>query len=133
VLDLPAGGIMLELPFAVPSQNVYMRWHWARRRRLRDEARLLIRFQINRIQLPPRPEPCRAVVEVHRYGRRQLDYGNLVGGGAKACLDALVLEGVIHDDRPEWLDEIYRQDKATVGERTLLRVRPAAPGGAPTW
>jgi len=89
VLELPVQGITIVLPLATPSQNVYQRWHWARRGEYRDTVQLLIRAAIAKLHLPQARAPVRAVVRMIRYGRRLLDYGNLVGG-AKPLLDALV-------------------------------------------
>jgi hypothetical protein len=130
---LPVEGIRLHLPFPTPSQNVYQRWHYRRRGRFRDEVRLHLRSQLRRLHPGPlTPEERRVVVEILRRSTGTLDYGNLVGGG-KACLDAIVLEGLLHDDSPRWVKEVYHQERWCRGaESTHIWVYPAVeqvPGG----
>jgi len=124
VILLPVQGIHIVLPMATPSQNVYQRWHWARRGEYRDTVQLLVRAAIGRLRLAQAPAPVRAVVRIIRYSKRTLDYGNLVGG-AKPVLDALVREGVIHDDSPRWVHELYLQERARTGQITSIWVYPA--------
>lgn len=60
-------------------------------------------------------ETYRRVFLTRHYGRgpgggrcRAYDYGNLVGGG-KPLLDALVWNGLLVDDKPEYCDDYYAQ------------------------
>jgi hypothetical protein len=124
VLDLPLQGVHFTLPMATPSQNEYQRWHWARRGKYRDACRLLIRAQVNRMSIPQRSAPVRAVVRFIRMGARLIDFGNLAGG-TKAVLDSLVLERVIHDDSPRWVEEIYVQEPSRPPYKTTIWVYPA--------
>lgn len=127
-MRLPIEGIRLHLPFATPSQNVYMRWHYRQRGRFRDEVRLILRAQLRALMPSPgplEPETRRMVVEFLRRSTRQLDYGNCVGG-MKACLDSLCLEGLLKDDSPRWVQEVYHQEKCRAGsESTSIWVYPA--------
>lgn len=53
----------------------------------------------------------RRVLITRYYGtdERLFDYANLVGG-CKPLLDALVLEGLLFDDRVKWCEDHYRQE-----------------------
>jgi len=125
VLNLPVQGIHIVLPIVTPSQNVYQRWHWAKRGQFRDNAQLLVRFAVAKCRLDQAPVPVRAVVRVIRCGPRLLDIGNLVGG-AKPLMDALVRERVIQDDSPRWVEEIYLQEIVSRGrEHMKIWVYPA--------
>lgn len=135
---LPIEGIVITLPFATPSQNVYMRWHYHKRNRFRDEARMHIRSQIRMMPAfrhrSPVPEERRIGVEFLRRGVRQLDYGNLVGGGMKAVLDALVLEGLLKDDSPKWVQDAYHQERCRKGqESTRIWLYPAIEQKIHVW
>lgn len=47
-------------------------------------------------------------VVIHSYRKRLLDKGNLVHG-CKPILDTLKKIGVIYDDSPKWIEDIYLQ------------------------
>lgn len=114
--------VELVLPFPSPSQNQLDRWHWSKKRRLRDQCRLLLRSQMRIRGLapesPPRQKRC---VEVVRTGAKLLDYGNLVGG-FKPILDAMTLEFLLHDDSPDWVSDIYRQVQSIKREQCCTRI-----------
>lgn len=106
--------VRIEIPFAMPSQNQYQRWHWRKRARHINECRVLVRMAIGSVPGLPLTVPRRAAVTFTRYSSGELDYGNLVGG-CKGLLDALRYEGVIHDDSPRWVEERYLQAAAERG------------------
>ena len=59
---------------------------------------------------------------VTRHSSRSLDYDNFIGG-CKPLLDALVREGLLFDDSPQWLEAEYRQEKcARIDARTEVEV-----------
>lgn len=109
---------------ATPSQNEYQRWHWARRGKYRDVARLILRSQLGRMRLPEAPRPIRAVVRFIRVGPRAIDFDNYVGG-AKPIVDALRMEKILHDDSPRWVEGIYLQETRKPPHKTLIWVYPA--------
>lgn len=133
---LPTEGITITLPFATPSQNVYMRWHWSRRGKFRDEVRMHVRAQARTLMRVPGPitrSRQRVGVEFLRRGVRQLDTGNLIGG-IKAALDALVLEGLLWDDSPRWLQDVYHQERCRKGhESTRIWLYPAIEQEVSGW
>lgn len=101
--------LRLTLPFASPSQNELDRWHWTKKRKLRDQCRLLIASQMRIAGIAPDAPPQeKRAVQVIRQGRKTLDYGNLVGG-FKPILDALRLEYLLYDDSPQWVEDKYTQ------------------------
>ncbi len=100
---------VIVLPFASPSQNQLDRWHWTKKRRLRDECCLRFEAWMRRRGIDKDALPrVRRRVHVVRYGARTLDYGNLVGG-FKPILDALRMQGMLVDDCPRWVEERYEQ------------------------
>jgi hypothetical protein len=110
----------LELAFDIPSQNDIAggkgnsRWRY---KKLRDEYRLLVKHERIRLRIPTATGRRRVTITRHYGGRcKERDRGNLVGG-AKALMDALVLEGLLVDDAPSWVDDWYQQE----------------PTSAPTW
>lgn len=87
------------------QQAVYRRkrdaWHWA--------------FKVARINhgiTHARPGSKRRVHFVRVMGPKQraFDDDNL-RGGCKMVLDAMVLEGLVHDDRPEFVEVSYDQQR----------------------
>lgn len=60
-------------------------------------------------------EPARRRLVVTRGSAGELDSPNFVGG-CKGLIDACVNEGLLYDDRPAWLEDHYRQEKAPRGE-----------------
>jgi len=78
------------------------------------------------------PPAGRMVVEITRLmgrGEREFDFDGLVGGNAKALIDALTRLGFWRDDSPKWLTRAYAQRRATPDEarervRTLVLIRP---------
>lgn len=106
---MSAATFVYRLPFATPSQNVYQRWHWAQKKRFRDQCQMHLEVQC---RLSPHGRPPRNVkmhVCVTRHSAGVLDYGNLVGG-CKPVLDALVRVGLLVDDSPKWVTEAYQQE-----------------------
>ena len=107
-LDPP---LIVTLPFASPSQNQTNRWHWSKKKKMRETVALIARMAMRRRGIPADYRAERRMrVEVVRYSAGTLDFGNLVGG-FKHCLDALVDAGAIRDDSPTWVDEHYSQSK----------------------
>lgn len=104
---------------AVPSLNVLLRMHWAKRRRLCDDAQREIMAQ-HGLPLPARRRVARAV-RIMSYRRRLLDKDNLIGG-TKPIVDALKSCGFIWDDSPEWIELYVDQDVDTKRPRTEIEV-----------
>ncbi len=107
------------VPRALPSMNARIhnagptRWKYARER---DEW--LQWFQVARTteRIPAAVGPRRLLVERLYAGREQeRDFINLVGG-CKAPVDALVLAGLLVDDKPSMLVDSYVQARAGKGE-----------------
>lgn len=119
--------LTVVLPFPSPSQNQTDRWHWARKARLRDQVQMLVRVAMRRHGIPPGYKEARPMrLHVVRCGKRQLDFGNLVGG-FKVCLDALVREGALHDDSAVWVHDHYSQQppgKGSLKGSTIIRLDP---------
>lgn len=111
----------IVLPFASPSQNQTNAWHWGRRGKHRDTVQMLVRQQLRKAGFVAVPL---SFVRVHitRYSAGELDEGNMVGG-LKGTVDALVREGLLHDDSPKWCAITYEQRKSKRAEaRTVIEI-----------
>lgn len=60
----------------------------------------------------PRPGSHHVTVTITRYGARELDVDNLVGG-SKGLVDCLRALSLLVDDSPEWATLLYRQHAPT--------------------
>lgn len=103
----------------LPSLNDRMqnagasRWKYAAER---DEWRMW--FMTARLKHAiPKATKARKLVVTRVYGGREQerDRVNLIGG-MKAVVDALVLEGLLVDDKPRWLVDEYFQRRASCNE-----------------
>lgn len=131
--------LTLELPFATPSQNdKRVKGHWGFRKKHKDLCRSWVVFRLleqgHKLEVRAgrgrtliwarlkEPAKERRRVTITRHSPGQCDYGNLVGG-CKGLLDVLVEVGLLVDDSPEWVEEVYFQAKAPKGKgRTVVEV-----------
>lgn len=74
-------------------------------------------------RIPPATSVSRrrvTIVRVYNGRQQEMDHANLVGG-AKACVDALKLAGLIFDDKAQWLEDHYQQERgAERGTRVVI-------------
>lgn len=112
--------ITIEIPLPTPSLNKLQRMHFHARKRLRDSYERIFRARTTSLTRAL-PSQFRRV-KIVRYGPRQLDHDNLVGG-CKPVLDALKRAGLIWDDSPAFLAVDYRQLKAAPKQaRTVVSI-----------
>lgn len=84
------------------------RWRYAQER---DEWATWFLAARTNLQIPKATGARRLLVLRAFSGRERLrDYVNLVGG-CKAVIDALVLQDLLVDDSPKWLEDDYRQER----------------------
>lgn len=126
--DIEQPGVLaIVLPHLSLSHNVLLRMHYRQRAKHRDELCMWVRLAVLKAKTWPRETPAgKMQVRVDRFGPRLLDYDNFVGG-CKPLLDALVLERVIRNDNPAYVEATYRQTCVTgqsrlLAPRTLVRV-----------
>lgn len=112
--DAENASLVLSLPFSTPSQNELNRWHWSRRTKLRNECQLIMRGQARRQGYGQLAPASRTRMILTRFGKRSLDYDNLVAG-CKPVVDALKREGLIEDDSPRCLISEYLQERTAAG------------------
>lgn len=95
VLARADGIVLLLMPEIPPSQNVYMRWHWAKRKNYLDE--LVFAFTKLRMSTRGYIPPERAEVQIKYFFKdnRRRDKDNYNG---KFILDALRKAGFIVED-----------------------------------
>lgn len=123
----------LELPRSISQNKLHTmlgsRWGRSSYKSHRNGLQLLIRQQAlttmggpvwspiepgkrrRSAMMPGDGDPVLSRVTFTRWSSGTLDDPNLVGG-LKPMIDALVLEGLIWDDCPEWYRGTYRQEKS---------------------
>jgi hypothetical protein len=107
--------IRFTIPYATPSLNATLRMHWSEKARTRKALAREIWAQVR--EMPAYP---RAHVTITRYGSRELDRDNFVGG-CKALIDVLKPAaranpsglGIIAGDDPSRLTVQYVAVKST--------------------
>ena len=103
----------LVLNKVTPSLNETDRWHWAVKRRHRNEWAALLLGQIRRQGLTKAKGKRRVTItRVCRGGG--LDMDNCIGG-VKMLLDEIKTFGLVIDDRPEFCELIVLQEKPQTG------------------
>lgn len=90
-------GLWLALPLIPPSQNQYLRWHWARRKRYLDQLGQDIAW-LAAARRCPRFRQAVVQIEYFFRDRRSRDKDNYNG---KFLLDALRRAGILEDDRAD--------------------------------
>jgi hypothetical protein len=110
------------LAIDVPSQNAAnangARWSVQRKRyrALSSLAGALMVSSRNEHRIPQATGKRRVTLtRLIGKGKREYDYGNLVGG-FKSVLDAMVRAGLLVDDSGRWVEERYQQEKAGDGK-----------------
>ena len=98
---------VLELPIRIKSRNVLDKEHWAVKRRSKKEYALLIRNQM-KLNKIPKAKKEKYKIHIISFRKRELDYDNLVGG-CKYIIDALIDEGFIYDDSPDYINLTIQQ------------------------
>lgn len=119
---------MIELAFPAPSHplsiNESNRMHWAdRRRRLQPWATATVaaaRSTPGFATACANPEPVTIHVSLPFLRKARRDAHNYTGTVVKAIVDALVREGLVPDDTPEW---VTVEDPTLVVPCTNVHVR----------
>jgi len=106
----------ISLPFATPSQNAWDRYHWGRKAKWMKIASEWLMVRLAELGVSREANVDRKMrVVIRRYSFGRLDYANLVGG-CKGLVDCLRYAGVLVDDNPAWLEDVYEQAPAPRGE-----------------
>jgi len=94
---------LIEIPAKIYSRNQMDKFHWSKKRKIRQDYQILVRNQmtLNKISKVELGAVCTLAIVCCR--KRLLDYDNLVGG-CKQLIDALTHEGFIFDDAPKYLE-----------------------------
>ena len=102
----------LTIPAVPPSANVFMRWHWSRRHRLKSQWPVLVSYALARVAIPKARGKRRVRIVITR--RRLIDPANLHLAVDKLLFDDLVSRGILLDDSARWLD--YDVEQRVGGE-----------------
>lgn len=109
-----------EIPTATPSLNKVKRMHFHAYRRLREQYETILRSRMHGFDLANGMRQ----VAITRWGSRELDLDNFVGG-CKPLVDALKRCGLIVEDSPKYVRINYTQRKSPRKEvRTVVEVWP---------
>ena len=110
---------IITLPIKVESRNKLDRQHWAVKRRSKQQYALFIRNQM-RLKKIKAAEKKKYKLVILSYRKKKLDWDNLVGG-CKHLIDALIEEGFIFDDNPDYIDLNIAQYIAKEYQTIIIR------------
>lgn len=110
----------LTIPAAPPSANVFMRWHWSRRKRLAEQWSILMAHAWLDRKIPQAKAKRTAHVTIYR--KRLIDPANQHLALDKLVFDWLTKAGLLLDDSARWFDYTVRQEKTTKEETTIIRI-----------
>ena len=110
---------IITLPIKVESRNKLDKQHWAVKRKSKQYYALFIRNQMRLKQIKV-AEKKKYKLVILSYRKKKLDFDNLVGG-CKQLIDALVDEGFIYDDSPDYIDLNVAQYIAKEYETIIIR------------
>ena len=111
---------VLEVVKKIPSCNQIIRNHWSVNRRNKQEWCLLVRNQMRLKKVKKATEKDKYVLMIISYRKRLLDKDNLYTG-CKSLLDACVMEELIYDDAPDYVDLKAEQYKAKEDHTMIIR------------
>lgn len=117
--------IHLVIPALPPSLNRLLNMHWAKRGRIKEEwSRLVWAAYMEKYgdwtMVPPHEHGCRNVLlEYYFRTNRRRDADNY----QKIILDALVANGLLVDDSPEWVAVHVRFFVNRERPRTEIKIR----------
>ena len=108
----------------LPSLNVLLRTHWAKRRKLQRDVdlQILAGLGLYRERFWATWPRGKRVVHIERVGGKRMDLDNLTGAIGKLCLDGLRHAKLLDDDTPDHVTVMYAQRPVGDGERVGLRV-----------
>ncbi len=110
---------ILEVCKQIPSGNTIIRNHWAVNRRNKQEWCLLVRNQM-KLRKISKAKAKKYILMIISYRKRLLDKDNLYTG-VKSLLDACVMEGLVFDDSPEYVDLKVEQYKSKEDHTMIIR------------
>jgi len=103
--------------YATPSLNEILGKRWAEFNWKKKYLKALAGYECYRLKTKKKMK-----ISYYRYGSRELDHDNFVGG-CKPLQDTIKEKGIIVDDRPEWLETEYYQVKCKRGlEKMVVRI-----------
>jgi len=103
------------IPGALPSLNQLLRFHWAKRKRLKDQYLLFLPARARVLKKKMRVSIC-----VYQPTRR-FDIDNLYGS-VKILIDSLRKNKLICQDSPKWLDLELTQAIDRENPRTEIEI-----------
>ena len=110
---------ILEVCKKIPSGNAIIRNHWAVNARNKKEWCLLVRNQM-KLRKIEKARAKKYILMIISYRKRLLDKDNLYTG-VKSLLDACVMEGLIFDDSPDYVDLNIAQYIAKEYQTIIIR------------
>lgn len=114
--------IILVIPKMSQSRNQLDSMHWAERHRQSKIWDMEVKIIKARQNWEDRMYKQKVIITSYR--KRKLDADNL-SGGLKSCLDSLVKNKLLVDDRPEWVEIEYKQEIDSKNVRTTIEMETA--------
>ena len=111
---------ILEVCKKIPSGNTIIRNHWAVNRRNKKFWCLLVRNQMKLRKIKKANDKDKYILMIISYRKRLLDKDNLYTG-CKSLIDACVMEGLIFDDSPDYVDLKVEQYKSKEDHTMIIR------------
>ena len=115
----------MVLELEPPSQNKVASNKGAGRhqyREIRNRYELMFKLQRNRLKIPRAKGRRRVFIKRLYSGRGQeRDHGNIIGG-CKPLLDAMTLAGLLVDDKREFVEDHYSQEKVKDLSGVYIRI-----------
>ena len=87
----------IAIDIEIISRNRIDKYHWAKKKALRQQYQILVRNQMTLYQVERLTKPTKCGLVIIGKRKRMLDFDNFVGG-CKHLVDALTHEGFIWDD-----------------------------------
>lgn len=111
---------IISLSKEIKSRNFWDKQHWSKRSRESKDWEKQIWAALNGAVKKHRAKG-RTHIKITSLRKRLLDHANL-SGGFKGGMDALKRLGLIVDDSPKWIDEIYEQKVQASGTGTIIEI-----------
>lgn len=107
------GVTTIMVPIASPSLNQFSYSYWRTQSAQKAGWFALLSFAT---KSAPKAQGKRRL-EIHRHGKRALDYDNLIGGAKMVITDNLRKLGLLRDDSPDLIEFYAENHKLQKGEQ----------------
>jgi Holliday junction resolvase RusA-like endonuclease len=114
-----SGQWLLIVPVPSPSRNTFHHKHWRFEYTVKKKWEKWLSALLLDTRIPQ--ANGRRHITITRFGKRKLDYDNLVGG-LKGPIDCLCKLGLLKGDSPELAEFVFKQELDRVNPRTEIMI-----------